>query len=215
MRQLQEMEKMYLSSQAELLKKENPEPARKKMRHNNEVDEIDDMNLADAMDEADCLSDTSSNDDDVYNSDTESDEDETSGSANTNCDYSLLEDQMMAKARTIYVYKTSKRFVDAMAAQKPVAGILIENGSGNVATLDFFCIVRTARDSLGWAKISFDDTLGENVNGMWYAPIKVGAVDAHHGCPRNHDGIQVLAKMSAVAIPLWYIVGPDDSSSFK
>jgi hypothetical protein len=45
---------------------------------------------------------------------------------------------MMAKARTIYVYKTSKRFVDAMAAQKPVAGILIENGSGNVATLDFF-----------------------------------------------------------------------------
>jgi hypothetical protein len=59
---------------------------------------------------------------------------------------------MMAKARTIYVYKTSKRFVDAMAAQKPVAGILIENGSGNVATLDFFLHRPNGKRQFGMGK---------------------------------------------------------------
>lgn len=206
MRQLEEMETMYLPGKT---KTHEDEPMEKKKRLTDLVEEeLNDMNVLEVLNETNpaTLSDqpVGNSDDYHYTYDVENEEER---------DYCEIEDQMMAKSRTVFIYKTPTRFHDALPEQhrKPLSGILIDDGSG----LSFFCVVRTGRGSLGWSKISFDDSNGEEVHGMWYAPIIVGEMDEHDGCPSTPRGVQDIAKMSAVAIPLWYIVGRFDRLSSK
>ena len=132
-------------------------------------------------------------------------------------DYCQQEDDMMAKARTTYTYKTAARFTETMASSRLISGILVEleeNGP-----LQMYCVARTSvkktGSPLGWFLVSFDDSKGVMLNGLWYAPIVVGAIQNDGNCPRNLDGIKRMAKMSAVAIPLWYVLGKEHKDALK
>ena len=65
----------------------------------------------------------------------------------------------------------------------------------------------------GWCKINFDDSKGVQMCGLWYAPIKM--VDVSHFPPSKFDGIQRIAKMSGIAIPLHYMLGKSHADANK
>ena len=131
-------------------------------------------------------------------------------------DYCDQEDEMMKKARTTYTYKTAQRLEDALELQKPLAGILVDDGGG---TLSFYCLARTSKKKtgspLGWRKISFLDSSGVTINGLWYTKITASTLSCM-GCPRSLDEIKRISRMSAVAIPLHYVmgVGHEDANKF-
>ena len=50
-------------------------------------------------------------------------------------------------------------------------------------------------------------------HGMWYAGIEL--TEDHVGVTGSQDAIKEEAKMSAVAIPLWYIIGEGKPDSNK
>lgn len=127
-------------------------------------------------------------------------------------DYCDIENRLMSKARTTFTYKTRNRFFESVLCLKPLCGILVEDeGTG----LNFYCIARiTGESKLGWSKITFDDSMGTLINGLWYAPISASELSVEK-CPKNLDEIKKIARMSGVAIPLWYVFGMEHPNAQK
>lgn len=127
-------------------------------------------------------------------------------------DYCDMENNMMSKTRTTYTYKTMSRFRDALNMKKPLAGILVDDGNDG---LEMYCVVRSyGTTRLGWCRVTFNDSQGASHNGMWYAPISISELDCQN-CPSSLLGIKECARMSGIAIPLWYVLGEDHVDALK
>jgi hypothetical protein len=119
--------------------------------------------------------------------------------------------QMMGKARTIYVYKTEAKFSADLQAGKALSGVIIQYGHEEV----FMIAHRLHGKKVMWNELPFLDA-GVSVNGAWYSPLG----EPHHrellgGTEITHDQLVRTAKMSAIAIPLEYIIGPGKPDSRK
>ena len=125
-------------------------------------------------------------------------------------DYSQVEDQNMSKLKSFYVYRTRDHIEEALRDGKPISGVLVH---GSHADLMDFLVVYRCKKSFGWVKISFDDSKGIFKGGLWYAPIEM--VEATMSIPPDFKAIQERAKMSTVAIPMSYGLGPDTPHSQK
>jgi len=126
--------------------------------------------------------------------------------------YTQMEDRHMRKTRTIYVYRKLELFEASVQQQKPLAGIVVaESDDNGRRSLQFYTVYRKPQRMFGWSRIVFDDPFGCRLGGVWYAPIK--EVISLQEDPQSYDAIQSVAKMSAVAIPMSYAVGPDTPHS--
>ena len=126
-------------------------------------------------------------------------------------DYSALEDRHMSKLRSFYCYRSKQQLDDALEQNKPISGILVPCSDGD-SILDFY-VLYTQKRSHYWVKVTFDDSNGTNAGGLWYAPMAVTAPT--QPIPESFAGIQTLAKMSTVAIPMSYGIGPGKPNSNK
>jgi len=81
-------------------------------------------------------------------------------------------------------------------------------------SLQLACIYRKNKTSFGWVYINFEDAKGKCCGGLRYAPIK--ALEAPDKLPpQSLAEIQSISKMAAIAIPLSFVVGPDESIADK
>jgi hypothetical protein len=90
---------------------------------------------------------------------------------------------------------------------KPISGVL----QYEEKNLVFYTVFRIPVKQFAKRKVVFDDTLGRKYFGMWYAGMNV--VQDHTTNVGSFAEIQQHAKMAAVAIPLWYVIGKDKPDS--
>jgi hypothetical protein len=113
-----------------------------------------------------------------------------------------MESEQMSKARTFYIYKNLEMLHRAYDEQEPLSGIVVScEGLPKL-----FVVHRNGRNSFGWKMLSFNDQLGIDVFGMWYAPIKL--LDTLHPPPSSIQVLTEQTKMAAMAIPLRFSVEP-------
>ena len=131
-------------------------------------------------------------------------------------DYSRIEDTHMAKSQTIYVYACEELLKQALEQYHPICGILLEEQELSGPALQFYAVFRRSdRKSFGWYKIIFDDKEGIAAGGIWFAPVQHKDATASRVTPSSVPAIQGEAKMSAIAIPIWYAIGLDKPDSLK
>jgi hypothetical protein len=123
--------------------------------------------------------------------------------------FSKAEEEGMSKGSTIYVYRNQQMLEFAIDSMKPIAGILQNEAN----QLVFYSVFRVPVKQFARLKLVFDDTDGVHFFGLWYSKIKTVAGNAP--IVGSFAEIQQDAKMSAVAIPLWYIIGKDKPDSQK
>ena len=123
-----------------------------------------------------------------------------------------MEEEQMSKARTYFVYKRESELQQSIDNHEPFAGILIsaEDGSPEMHVLykKPKSLVR-----LGWRKVTFDDTQGVLVCGLWYAPIS--SFEEADSPPVSLKEVTSIAKSATVAIPLRYTFGNNHQDSLK
>jgi hypothetical protein len=127
-----------------------------------------------------------------------------------------VEDDAMFKAKTIYIYRSESLLDECIAWRKPIAGLLqtVEKTDGsNEKAFEFLTVFRKPIKQFAHRVLKFDDSNGLQYHGMWYSPI---ALCLEHVQVTNHmHDVQHSAKMSAVAIPLHSILGPDHIDASK
>lgn len=126
--------------------------------------------------------------------------------------FSQMEEAGMYKKSTIYIYRNRQQLQDAINNERPIAGILQMAEDGK--TFEFNAIFRKPVKQFGRRKVLFSDHTGVHFFGMWYSEITVATENETHTI-RSMAEIQEAARMSAVAIPLWYILGQGHPNSSK
>ena len=66
---------------------------------------------------------------------------------------------------------------------------------------------------VGWTRIHFNDDDGMEECGLWYAPVALKEAITHP--PNSFEGIQNVARMSAMAILLWFALGEGHPNANK
>jgi hypothetical protein len=117
------------------------------------------------------------------------------------------EEDGMSKQSTIYVYRNETLLNHAIDSMKPIAGVL----QYEEKNLVFYTVFRIPIKQFARRKVVFDDTMGRKYFGMWYAGMNV--VQDQMNNAGSFAEIQRDAKMAAVAIPLWYLIGKDKPDS--
>jgi hypothetical protein len=113
-----------------------------------------------------------------------------------------MESEQMRKARTLHVYKCMSILDEAFNQREPLSGVLVEVNKKP----EMFLVYRAAGKQLGWKKVVFDDAIGVEVFGLWYAPITME--DAPNP-PVSIKAISSQSTTATMAIPLRYAVGPE------
>ena len=147
--------------------------------------------------------------------DDELEEAEPPNTARDDACFSTSEVHGMTKLRAIYVYRNRKHLNEAIEAGKPVAGIVVvSNGSDGKTSFEFQTVHRKPVKQFARRRVNFNDDLGEQYHGLWCASIEVEGSEC---VPSTADfaNIQSAAKLSDVALPLWYLVGKEHPSAFK
>lgn len=126
-------------------------------------------------------------------------------------DYSPMEDRQMCKLKTFFHYRSLQHVLTALEANKPVSGILVHNET-DPSKMDFYLVYKQKQSYYG-KKVLFVDDSGIMEGGLWYAPIIVD--DSVRPFPGGFESIQDMAKMSTVAIPMSYGIGPSKPHSNK
>lgn len=141
-------------------------------------------------------------------------EDEIAGNVFDETYFSTNEEYGMTKSKTIYVYRNENQLNDAIVAKKPLAGIVEVKvlGDGKTA-FEFYALHRKPVKQFSRRRVVFDDAQGSLFHGLWCAQIKVE--DEAVPSTLNFKDIQSAAKLSAVAIPLWYLIGKGKPDSNK
>jgi hypothetical protein len=121
--------------------------------------------------------------------------------------FSRAEEEGMSKQSTIYVYRNETLLNHAIESMKPISGVLQYEDKN----LIFYTVFRIPVKQFARRKVVFDDTMGRQYFGMWYAGMNV--VNDHTNIAGSFAEIQQDAKMAAVAIPLWYLIGKDKPDS--
>jgi hypothetical protein len=128
--------------------------------------------------------------------------------------YSKLEDQGMFKHSTIYIYRNEGMLNASIASRKPISGVLqVEEDADGKKAFEFYVAFRKPVKMFARRKVVFNDSEGSHFHGMWYAGIDVE--DEHVQDTHSLADIQSAAKMAAMAIPLWYIIGEGKEDSNK
>ena len=117
----------------------------------------------------------------------------------------------MAKKKTIYAYRNENQLNEAIAAGKPIAGI-IEISDEN--QFEFQIVFRKPVKQFARRRLRFLDNDGVMVNGLWCAKIEVEDDESMESTGSFSD-IQKSASLSAVAIPLWYVLGKEHPDALK
>jgi hypothetical protein len=129
--------------------------------------------------------------------------------------YCSWEDQMMSKARTIYIYRNDNLLESQANELKPIAGIVVlEEIIPGLLHNQQYVVVRMPGRSFGWCRMTFDDENGVFFKGVWYADALFSPL-TKTGCPQTMQGIQSIAKMAFIAIPLRYALGDNQEHSMK
>lgn len=127
--------------------------------------------------------------------------------------FSKVEEEGMLKKATIYIYRNEVELKTAINQCKPLAGLLRQKAGGLV----FEILHRQPVKQFAHYPVSFVDTSGVTILGMWYAPVKVSVGPCHVASTRpeiiGETDDAVVA--SAVAIPLWYVIGKEKLSRKK
>jgi len=177
------------------------------------MDREGNMKSTDPLEQA--VADDSNNDESASESSEspQPDDDEEANPIQSAADqYTQMEDQHMRKTRTIYVYRKLDLFEVSWQQCRPLAGIVVAaSNEEGTKSLQLYIVYRKPQRTFGWSRVVFDDTAGCTLGSVWYAPIK--EVVPLPEDPENYDTIQSVAKMSAVAIPMSYAVGPDHAHS--
>ena len=116
-----------------------------------------------------------------------------------------IDDHHMKKAGTMYVYRRKQQLLDSIQNNLPLTGIVLKDKEGNNTLLAVF---RNGRKSYSWMEIKFDDSNGESLYGLWYAPLS--CVETSEKIPQSIDEIKGASDMSVLALPLHYVT--DDPS---
>jgi hypothetical protein len=148
-------------------------------------------------------------------SDDEEDEDGIdSGSPVNPAYFSPSEVHGMTKTKAFFIYRNEKQLIDGLSLHKPLTGIVAVNITEDGRTaFEFQVVFRKPVKQLARRKVLFKDREGISFHGMWCAPISVEEEEL----PAVTDlkELQTIAKLSAVAIPLWYVVGKNHKNSHK
>lgn len=121
--------------------------------------------------------------------------------------FTRAEEEGMLKQSTIYIYRSMEVLQSSIELVKPLAGFLkYEDGR-----LVFFSAYRVPGKQFGAIRIVFDDDVGQNFFGLWYARMTVERNES--AITNDFKDIQDLAKTAAVAIPLHYIIGKNKQGS--
>ena len=103
----------------------------------------------------------------------------------------------------------------AIAAKKPLAGIVeVTNSPDGKTSFEFQTVHRKPVKQFARRRVNFNDHSGEHFHGLWCANIEVEESESVQST-RHFADIQSAAKLSAVAIPLWYLVGKNHASAYK
>ena len=116
-----------------------------------------------------------------------------------------IDDHHMKKAGTMYVYRRKQQLLDSIQNNLPLTGIVLKDKEGNNTLLAVF---RNGRKSYSWMEIKFDDSNGESLYGLWYAPLS--CIETSEKIPQSIDEIKGASDMSVLALPLHYVT--DDPS---
>ena len=131
--------------------------------------------------------------------------------------FSALEELGMTKTRTIHVYRNRDSMNEAIDKRKPLAGIVqvtTSEETGETA-FEFQIVYRKPVKQFARRKVTFDDANGVSYHGMWCSEMKVDSKEESYPSTVSFKDIQVAAGHSAVAIPLWYVVGKEHANANK
>lgn len=121
----------------------------------------------------------------------------------------------MTKNRTIFVYRNAGHLEDFAASKKPLAGIVeVKEGLTGEAEYEFQLVYREPKKLFARRRLAFKDSKGLYYHGMWCAPAEMEEAGRIPSFTSFRE-VQSVAKISAVAIPLRYIIGNDKKDSLK
>ena len=130
--------------------------------------------------------------------------------------FSMNEAHGMTKLRTIYIYRNYGRLAHDRNVHKPIAGVVeVASSPTGKTAFEFKAVCRKPVKQFASYKVTFNDTEGVMFHGMWYAPINLQEDDESVRCTHHFGDLQASAKLSAVAIPLWYAIGTEHRDSGK
>ena len=94
------------------------------------------------------------------------------------CDW---ENKMMLKQRTVYIFRSHERFLQAMVHNKLFPGIVtIDTLESGRKVHQVYSVFRLPGKTFGWSKVTFDDDEVCFINGLTFAPITIGPVKTAH-----------------------------------
>lgn len=134
----------------------------------------------------------------------------------------------MTKTKAFYIYRNELQLNESLLLGKPISGIVVLKELEGKTAFEFQVIYRKPVKQLARRKAVFNDRSGTNFHGMWCAPLEVEPENEEENPPftdvKELHGpsklpamkeLQSIAKMSAVAIPLSYILGGEHKDSKK
>lgn len=119
----------------------------------------------------------------------------------------------ITKGKTIYVYKNEEYLNNCLASLKPIAGIVDISEVDGQASFDFSVVFRKPVKLFAMRKVNFLDGEGLSYHGLWCTKIQVEVEESV--ATDDFEKIQSSCKLSAVALPLWYLVGKNQPNSDK
>ena len=157
----------------------------------------------------------SSDDWDSFDSENEEDVDEGVAVGTDKTQFSVNQVFGMTKKKVFYIYKNQEKLERAIASKKPLAGIVeVTASEGGAISFEFQVVFRKPVKLFARRRVAFDDGNGLSFHGLWCSPLSVEEAETLPAT-NNLKEIQTIAKLAAVAIPLWCIVGKDKPDSFK
>ena len=127
--------------------------------------------------------------------------------------FSTNEAQGMTKKKTIFVYRNKGKLQEAFSKKKPIAGYVEVSQSDGKTSFEFHAVHRKPVKQFVRQKITFDDSTGVHFHGLWCAKIQMKSENVQ--ATGSFTDVQAAAKLAAVAIPLWYVIGKEHPDSSK
>ena len=212
------LEKLFKVSQMELLEKRYSGDISDSKNHPTDEEELVDIlnDLAEVF-IGECEDDDDKDDDTSDDGSTGSASQEEDHVEHKRVQFSALEELGMTKTRTIHVYRNRDSMNEAIDKRKPLAGIVqvtTSEDTGETA-FEFQIVYRKPVKQFARRKVTFDDANGVSYHGMWCSEMKVDSNEESYQSTVSFKDIQVAAGHSAVAIPLWYVVGKAHANANK
>ena len=158
-------------------------------------------------------SQSSRTEDDPINDDDENEEDDDDTQLEDDACFSPSEVRGMTKKKIFYVYRNEQQLDQAVAALKPLSGIVTVAKKDNATIFEFKLIFRKPVKSFAQKTVNFADSNGIHFHGFWCSEVTV--VNSPEQPTKCFSDIQSVAKLAAVAIPLWYVIGKGQPNSNK